>query len=137
MPEGMISPERFVLNHGQPYYADDLSYRGRRGTAKECYANAARAARKNPRLTYVEGYAGVRGFSTAHAWTTDGDNHVIDRTIRLKDAESVTYFGVSFTSAYLASVIRKTDEYGSILEFAREAGGGLLKGEGARRVAEP
>jgi hypothetical protein len=87
--------ERFVLRNGQEFRGRKRPKGYRKGTAKQCFANAARlGALDHKTLRYVEGYAVADNLPIAfhHAWAIDADDQVIDVT--LKNPENYQYMGV-------------------------------------------
>lgn len=121
-------PEDFVLRHGIGMYGRrPRPYRLRQ--IKQCFANSQallfERALFNEKLTYVEGY--VESVITIHhGWLVDKDGNVIDVTLR--DSEGLAYYGVPFDTDYVASIIRQTDFFGTLLQ-KYELGYPLLTGE--------
>jgi hypothetical protein len=99
----------FLLEHGRHWVSAPLPKGMKAKTPKQCYSNAqsvvveAAAARIDPGLTYVEGFAcsGTVGgiIPIYHAWLVDGNGKVVDQTWKMP--ESSTYFGVALRSDYL------------------------------------
>lgn len=102
----------FVLRNGREYTGQRLPSGFRRRRAKLCFMHSARLALEDARLTYVEGYARVRGTSFAfeHAWVSGADGRVIDVT--LKNPEHVEYVGVPFDQATLGAQLSASGVYG-------------------------
>lgn len=122
------SPSQFVLDNGRSFAATDATYVGKRGTMKQCYMNAAKAAQEDHGLTYVEGYVTVHGVPIKHAWTVDGDGSVVDQTIT--SGENVgDYFGVPFSTDYLNRTLVENGTYGLLGHHSKKTLEPLLKGE--------
>jgi hypothetical protein len=109
--------QRFVLRNGKPYTPRKRI--GRRGTPKECFANAAKIVVRKPRPDHVlTGWGYVEGFAVHrtepimafhHAWVTTDRNDAMDPTL---DAEQYEYFGVEFELEVLMQQIRRNRVYG-------------------------
>lgn len=121
------STDRFILENGQPYFATPKTYAGKRETPKQCYRNAACMALDDPGLTYVEGYISVHGIPVAHAWVVGRDGVPIDPTIK-PGVEVSGYFGVPFSTDYLAKTLLKNKIYGLLDYQSRETLPDLLEG---------
>ena len=96
----------YIRRHGERF-ADPGLYGRVRGTVRECFGNAYRAANVDPSLTYVQGF--VRGHADLiypHAWCVDRRGRLIELTW---DCAAATggerYFGVRFTRRQLAILI--------------------------------
>ena len=90
--------EELVLKIGQgfTYKARPRSFK--KGLPKSCYYNSAMLVINDPSLTYVEGYACIRGIPILHAWVIrSGSKFVIDVT-----ANGLTdYYGIPFKTEYV------------------------------------
>jgi hypothetical protein len=104
--------ERFILRNGDEYKGRKLPKGYRRGTPKECYANAARLVGEKPGLRYVEGFVWRDSLPLAiqHAWCIDAKGRVIDVT--LGDPEKCQYMGIAVIRAELWDELRKTGYFG-------------------------
>ena len=107
-PTGM---DAFIKKYGRKYDVDHATYKGKRGTQKQCFMNAGRLAIANPNLTYVEGYIMFMGIPIHHAWCVTKNNTVVDPTLKNNDDLTV-YFGVPFKTDYLNKTILKTKYWG-------------------------
>jgi hypothetical protein len=75
------SVEGFVLAHGEPFDASPRPPGVWSGEKKLCFFNARELTRRQPGLTYVEGFAvSVAGLPMLHAWTVDASGRVLDPT---------------------------------------------------------
>ena len=108
------APAQLLLDNGRPFYINENTFSGRRGTPKECYKNAALAVLDNPKLTYVEGQMAFHGVPIDHAWCVDQQGNVVDPTV--KDGEDTAYFGIPISTEYLKRQLLKQKVYG-ILPF--------------------
>jgi len=112
-PAGYVHSSALILEHGKAYPTDADTYAGKRGTPKQCYANAGRMATRDSSLTYVEGYTTVHGVPIEHAWVVNKKGTVIDPT--LKNGDNIRgYFGVPFTTEYLNKTIARKGTWGLI-----------------------
>lgn len=118
----------FLMAHGRYFLSAPLPSRMRRGTVKQCYANAQKSVvqavrRGRPPLTYVEGFACSGGLSVAipmqHAWLVDGEGRVVDPTWEFP--ERSCYFGVPFAADYVVSRKDRFGGYDSLLDDRRDA----------------
>lgn len=94
------SPHDLVAQEGADYIVGELPDFLRRTPAWEphrCYELSARAARDNPQLTYVEGFAG--DMTVHHAWLIDRHRRVIDLTWPL--GSGAEYIGIALETASL------------------------------------
>lgn len=105
--------DKFILEHGKQYKYDASSFEGPRDEAQMCYMNAGRIALSNSKRTYVEGYITVHGVPLQHAWTVDSKGKVHDSTLT-HDKNVGGYFGVPFTTDYVAKTALKTKVWGVI-----------------------
>lgn len=104
-PEGWAydCPEHFVLEHGGWFEPIGLPEEFEYGQIKRCYANSIETLLMADRLTYVEGYTLGMGIPVHHAWVTDEEGRLIDRTLPTGDDErrgrepfAGAYLGVRF-----------------------------------------
>jgi len=127
-PEGVKAREKFILDHGMPFTANENTYAGERGTMHLCYENSTKAALNNPDLTYVEGYVLVHGVPVHHAWTVDKTGQIFDPTV--DPNEGITgYYGVPFKTDYVLKSAFKNKHYGVLGYQSRKTLEKLLKGE--------
>jgi hypothetical protein len=104
----------FVLAHGREFRPDGSTFKGRRRTAKQCYCNCTGMVfddriNGDDRLVYVEGF--VSPYLTQHAWIMRPDGSIIDPTLR-DDKPCRLYFGVPFSTLYLARTVRRNRVFG-------------------------
>ena len=109
----------FTLKYGQPFYINEHTFRGKRGTQKLCFMNAFRLSTGNPdRYVYVEGQCHINVLPIDHAWCIDRQTGaVVDPTLRANASGSVkpvAYFGVPFKDEYVLRTAVKTKVYGII-----------------------
>lgn len=129
MPEGMVSPQGFILRNGNPYTANDKTFDGASvGKKHECFKNAALEALRNPDRTYVEGFVSVHGVPVEHAWTVDKSGQIYDHTIASPDGIE-GYFGVPFSKDFLKQALNENRVYGLLGYASRKTLDPLLKGE--------
>lgn len=100
-----------ILKNGRRFNPQALPKGYRRGTPKQCYANAYRLVDSDPDLTYVEGLAlpDFVDIPIAHAWAVDKNGNVIDNTWK---TPGVSYIGIPFTTDFLHEVASETGVYG-------------------------
>jgi hypothetical protein len=91
----------FVADNGLLFASQPLPSRYRIGRPKACYYNSYQMAVRNPRLTYVEGYA-THIIPIMHAWCVDQNGNVHDRTW----ANGEHYVGLPIKTSYLKKVIQ-------------------------------
>lgn len=138
MPEGMKSPQQFLLDNGQNYVVNNKTYEGPRDPMHECYKNATLAALSNKDRTYVEGYMLVHGVPIEHAWTVDKTGQVYDSTITPSLGVS-GYYGVPFKKDYVLAAGLMNKHYGLFGHESRKTLEPLLKGktENFRQAPDP
>lgn len=97
-----VCMEHFVLAHGCYYPGVKLGKFYQPGKIKHCYDNSREGMLAYPKLSYVEGYV-TSVIPIAHAWNIDGNNEVVELTLREKfsPAKERSYFGVSFDPEYV------------------------------------
>ncbi len=112
------SIEDFVLKNGQLFKTPTELPKGIRSAKMGlCFMNAYQLVDSRPELTYVEGFASVRGFPLAHAWAVDKQNNVIDPTWLGKgkavvDPKETAYFGVKIPIDQVRATILARGKYG-------------------------
>jgi predicted ABC-type ATPase len=136
MPEGMKSPQQFILDNGQNYVVNAKTYEGPRDPMRECYKNATLAALRNKDRTYVEGYITVHGVPIEHAWTVDKTGQVYDSTVT-PDLGVSGYFGVPFKTDYVLASGLLNKHYGLLGHESRKTLEPLLKGKVEKFRQEP
>lgn len=116
------TPESYILEHGKPCWITPTTYKGKRGTPKLCYMNAAKLAQNDSSLTYVEGYVDISILPIEHAWCVDANFNVIDPTLSITTGifNPVGYFGVPFSLQYLTKTLVKKGTYGLLHYDNRE-----------------
>ena len=110
------SIEAFVLKYGRHFKGQPLPARFRKGGFKLCFANSARMAERHRELTYVEGFANapmLRERIVHHAWCTDKDGLVYDRTWVFDPKRE--YFGVPLKLSLVRTLFRLSGEH-SVLD---------------------
>jgi len=92
-----------LLKDGRWYEPQMLPRKYAYGEMKQCFANAARLALREPTLTYVEGFAHSGLIPVHHAWTVDLKGRVIDPTWRTRPEDEyahkvhdMAYLGIEF-----------------------------------------
>jgi hypothetical protein len=103
----------FILEHGNEWEPQHFPKMYPAGIPRGCFGNSQDILfsedGRDGGLIYVEGYAcsGSLSFAfpTHHAWLVDVDGKVIDAT--WEDPETSTYFGVPFSSDYVARTVRE------------------------------
>ena len=120
--QGGRGTDAFVLANGRPFYMNDKTFDGARGTPKLCYMNASQAIMSDSSLTYVEGSVHIGPLSIGHAWVVDKQGNVIDPTLKLTSGaiNPRGYFGVPFKSEYVMKTMAKTNVYGVISHTNRD-----------------
>jgi hypothetical protein len=129
-PNGLQSPHRFMLDNGRTFQVTEHTFEGRRGTPKECYANAGRIMLQRPdNLFYAEGFVTHFNLPIPHGWLVTRQGHVIDPTLKAGDR---TYFGLAFEQTYYLNAIARSG-YWSLLtdgvtlhDIAHRRTGGML-----------
>lgn len=113
VPAGMVIPPRLLLTHGRSFETDEKTYAGKRGTPKQCYANAGKLALYNSDMIYVEGVI-AHIIPIDHAWCVNRKTgKVVDPT--LKDGSNTkAYFGIPFSTEYLEEVVFSKKFWGLI-----------------------
>jgi hypothetical protein len=120
---------RFLLTHGRDYRADKTTFKGRRMRAQECFRNATLMGRRDPSLTYVEGFLSFLGVPIHHAWLVRPDGRVVDPTLSNKTVDWDTpYYGVAFGRGFVAAFILRQGRFGLLGGESRESLA-LMKGE--------
>lgn len=102
---------KWCLDFGRSWSADRIRpYKGRKGRAQECFANAGNLALENSELVYVEGYACTTTIPLPlhHAWLTDADGAVIDTTW----SHGVSYCGVPVRTSALQDILEENGRWG-------------------------
>jgi len=82
------------------------------GELKQCYQNASNAVIQHDTLRYVEGYALFRNcVPMEHAWVYDmATGQFYDPT--WLEGQGSEYYGVVFDTAFILSLMVKTEHYG-------------------------
>lgn len=97
------SMPEFIALYGREWKWEPKPKHIRAGTIKQCFDNAYQLARRNPELTYVEGYAcGL--IPVHHAWVVTPEGIVIDHTWKEEGRwtqDERAYFGVAFPTDYV------------------------------------
>jgi len=104
------SAEECIIEEGVFATASELPDWINRGELKQCYRNASNLAISHANLRYVEGYGVFRGIPVQHAWVYDmvtGLHHEVTWP-----EEGREYYGVVFDTAYITSLMLKTERYG-------------------------
>lgn len=135
-----VGIDHLILDNGRRWskVSKDLPEGLKRGKMGDCYSNAFDAARANPDLTYVEGYAQTSFMPLMHAWVVDRSGTVYDPT--WEHGTSSEYFGVPLSTDFVGRVIVQQGHYsvfggdvpGEILKKALREG---LPSNALRRVA--
>lgn len=105
----------FLLECGEEYIGAKPTTK--RGTPKQCFANAGDMALYSPHLTYCEGLAWrPNGIPIAihHAWLVTDDGTVVDPT--WQDCGDCEYLGVTVDKETLRSRILETKMWG-VLDY--------------------
>ena len=108
--------EDFILKNGRSFKPMPLPKKVKRGKMKQCFKNAADLALDSSltpghiELVYVEGYA-LNIIPVHHAWCVDREGNVYDNTWPDGGKE---YYGVMFTTSFLADRLLKSKTYGLI-----------------------
>lgn len=110
-PPMTTTPAALLRDYGQAFPTGPRSQKCEQGEAKKCYMNAGRMALENPEYTYCEGYVVFCGVYIEHAWCVDQGGVVVEPTIR-GDVDG--YYGIPFTTSYLARVSAHTGVWGVI-----------------------
>lgn len=111
LPGGIISPARWLLDHGVEYTEHASVPKHLMGEPQRCFANAGRAALLDDIYTYVEGYVLVHGVPIEHAWLVDDYDLIYEVTI--SDRESVDgYFGAPIDRYTLRQTVLRTEMWG-------------------------
>lgn len=129
LPEGMDTPEGFILKNGKEYFVNAETFAGKRDTPKMCCMNATLIATANQDRTYVEGYVTTHGIPISHAWTVDKNGQVYDSTIDPKNGKIAGYIGVPFSTKYLLKATLQNKFYGLLGYASKKTLIPLLKGE--------
>lgn len=119
IPDGLTSPMRFLLEHGRAFPVTERTYKGRRGTPKQCYMNAGNLACTSRGLTYAEGFVTLPryGIPIPHAFLVDDQGGAVDPTLRRDDQGDRVYFGLLFTETYLRRSILASGYWGLLCDF--------------------
>jgi hypothetical protein len=120
----------FVAQHGRAFTIDEKTFSLKRGSRHQCYKNAGMMALESPRiqiecnnlairffsedetLIYVEGFVAVHGVPLEHAWVVTAEGLVRETTVTKKGIDG--YFGVPFTSGYVADTVLRTKVWGML-----------------------
>ena len=108
-----FSLEAFVLRNAWPETVGQPRPKGvRRGTPKECFANAANLVTSRTDLFYMEGFCMGDSIPLPfhHAWAVDAAHRVIEPT--LEDPTKYRYLGVLFPLPVLVEQLLKNKVYG-------------------------
>lgn len=110
-PKGMRTPAMLLRDYGKVMPFDAVaSFMGKRGTKKQCYANAGRIA-LDGNMTYVEGYVSIYGVPVAHAWVLNKQGMVIDPTLD-SHKSILEYYGIPIQADYLRQTVLRTKVWG-------------------------
>ena len=107
-PPWGLPVHEFVLHHGVVHKPQRLPKKYKRGEQHQCFMNASHLVLDNPKLTYVEGFAG-HVIPVHHAWCIDKRGKVIDPTWDYP--ELCEYVGVEIPTVLLARELVKLETY--------------------------
>ena len=108
--------EDFVLREGIDMHLTATKPKGRKGTPKACFSNAARKVIGNGAFSYAEGFMLSPDLPIAihHAWCVTPEGTVVDPTLGWR--EGAAYRGVVFSHDELMQRILKSGYYGVFID---------------------